>query len=61
LLLGTRQKENAIAPIQLDFKITDVLGKTEYRILAIFRFTGYWFAIPETVPFGFIASRTLEK
>lgn len=40
--------------------VTNIQGKVEYEILDIFQYTGYWFTQPETVPFGFIAKRTIE-
>jgi hypothetical protein len=39
---------------------TYIPDQVEYEILDIFLYTGYWFTIPETVPFCFIAKRTLE-
>ena len=44
----------------LSLNATNIPDKVEYEILDIFLYTGYWFTIPETVPFGFIAKRRLE-
>jgi len=38
----------------------NILGEVEYELLAILQYTGYWFTISETVPFGFIVKRTIE-
>lgn len=44
--------------VELDGR--NVSHRFNYSILSTFRFTGFWFIRPETVPFGFIAKRTFE-
>lgn len=37
-----------------------ICGQVEYKIIATLWSTGHWYFVPETVPFGFIARRTIE-